>query len=119
MRAVLYKIGFGVLGILIVAGISVYLALSDRGAIDVNQAIISTNQEGFAQQVLPNTQAQRPNGGLSPVGGQETPQPPPPPAPEPQATSTDAASTTEATGDIPEDAAAPRGSDTGVQEGGE
>ncbi len=83
-----------VLVVLLVGGVSVYFAMSDKGAINVNQKITDTNQSGFKEQVLPNTQSEAPNGGLHAGGGNEAPQAPPPPPPE---TASTTATTTVAT----------------------
>lgn len=111
MKSTLIKIGLIVGGLAVVVGASVYFALSDKGAIDVNKEIRATNQEGFATQVNPDTRATMPNGGLNPAGNQPAPQPAPSPTPEPQASSTDKGGEA---GDIREDAL-PAGTDTGAQ----
>lgn len=97
------KIIYGVIAVCVLGGIiglSVYFALSGGGEIDINGKIKDVDQSGFETQVLPDTRAVVPNGGLRPQGGEETPQPPAPeptPTPEPEASSTDgAASTTDA-----------------------
>lgn len=88
-----------ILGFALVGGLSYYFARSGGGPIDVNQKITTTDQQGFAQEVLPDTRAVVPNGGLRPQGGAPVAVPP---EPEPQAPAT----TTETAATSTEDAAA-------------
>jgi hypothetical protein len=79
MKSLLVRVFTIVAVIGAVGGATVYFALTGGGEIDVNRTIMSTNQEGFAQPILPNTHSNLPNGGLRPQGDTETPQPPAPP----------------------------------------
>jgi hypothetical protein len=110
-----------IIGVIVLAagGASVYFALTGGGQVDVNQQIRDTNQEGNATQVLQNTRATMPNGGLNPQGGAPTPEPPAPPL-QPETASTSDATSTPATdkgeaGDLPQ-GETPEGVDTGVQD---
>ncbi len=104
MKSLLIKLALFLVFLGVVGGATAYFAMTGGGQIDVNETIVNTNQEGFARPVLPNTQATQPNGGLRPMGGQETPLPPAQPEPEqqPAATSTESASSTEGAPAAPE-----------------
>ena len=93
-KNVIYVIG-GLVLIGVIAGLSVYFARTGGGAINVNDQIRATDQTGFANVVLPDSQSPVPNGGLRPQGAATAQPPAPEPVPpQPVATSTDAASTT-------------------------
>lgn len=90
-----------------IVGGSVFLGISDKGAIDVNDKIAGTNQDSFANRVNQNSNINDVNGGLKPASlspdAQNAPEPVvPPPIVEgtsTQATTTDSsASTTEVSG---------------------
>ncbi len=75
-----------------VIGLSVFFAFSDDGQIDVNNRIRGADQKDFKQEVLPETRAVVPNGGLTPQGDGPVPEPP---KPVPEVPQEDTASSTE------------------------
>ncbi len=95
------------LGALAVGGLSYYFAQSGGGQIDVNHKITTTDQQGFEREVLPDTRAVVPNGGLRPQGAAPVVEPPAPePIPTEEATTTEeAASSTESAAESSEETA--------------
>lgn len=91
-------ITLGVAGVFVLGAI--FLGLSDKGAIDVNQKIVSTDQSASANRVNPNLNGNtnEVNGGLRPLSADPNAQPAPEPVvvPEPVVESAAASSTEEA-----------------------
>lgn len=90
-------ITLGVAGVFVLGAI--FLGLSDKGAIDVNQKIVSTDQSASTNRVNPNLNGNtgEVNGGLRPLSADPNAQPAPEPVvtPEPvvESASTTASST--------------------------
>jgi hypothetical protein len=105
MKRNLIIAGIVVLGAALVGGLSYYFARSGGGPIDVNEKITTTDQQGFAQEVLPDTRAVVPNGGLRPQGSSPVVAPPEPaPAPAEEATTTEETASDEAGAEVEADA---------------
>lgn len=96
MKKKLIYSGIAVILVGFVIALSVYFARSGGGEININDRIRSTDQTKFEHEVLPDTRAVLPNGGLHPQGGAPVPQPPAPPAPQPVSATSSATSTSEA-----------------------
>lgn len=85
-----------VLGAIVMGG-SIFLGMKDKGAIDVNGKIASTNQDGFANKVNQNSNTNDVNGGLKPAslspGAPKAPESAPVPEPSPAVAATSTATT--------------------------
>ena len=86
----------GVSGLFVLG--SIFLGMSDKGAIDVTGKITGTDQSGFASPVNPNNNMAGVNGGLRPAsaeGGGQVPETPAPTVEAPTETATSTATTTD------------------------
>ena len=94
MKKKLIYSGIAVILVGFVIALSVYFARSGGGEININDRIRSTDQTKFEHEVLPDTRAVLPNGGLHPQGGESVPKPPAPQAPIQSVSSTSPATST-------------------------
>lgn len=63
-----------VVGLLCIAGLSIFFAVSDSGQINVSQEIQNSNDANPASETRVDTRATLPNGGLNPRGASAPPQ---------------------------------------------